>query len=95
MELFFIGVIGLVLGTFVRYILPLRENYGVTVTIATAGAVATLSSALLEVAGLTWDNPWIWVISLVLAVVIPGAIALLLGRRRESEYRHTLSTVAG
>lgn len=95
MELFFLAVIGAVLGTGVRYALPLRQNYGITVTIAAGAAAATLSAALLELAGMRWDHPLIWVIALALAVIVPAAIALTLARRREREYQQTLRTVAG
>ncbi|MGO2659656.1 hypothetical protein [Mycetocola reblochoni] len=95
MELFFVAVIGAVLGAAVRYVLPLRENYGVTVTVATGTAAATLSAAVLELAGLRWDNPLLWIIALVLSVAVPAGIALALSRRREREYAALLSTVAG
>jgi uncharacterized membrane protein YhaH (DUF805 family) len=82
MELLFVTLGGLILGTAARYTLPHRAEIGVAVAPAVGAGVAAAVWVALTWAGLAWDGGWIWVASLVLAGLASVATELTLGRRR-------------
>lgn len=82
MELLFATLGGAILGLAVRYIFPRRSTYGALLLPAIGAAVASAVWAGLTWAGWKFDGGWIWVVSLVLAALIPIAFALLVPRQR-------------
>ena len=82
MELLYVTVIGASLALILRYVLPKRETYGAALLPAIGAAVTSSIWVALVWAGWTFDGGWIWVASLVPAVVIPLVVALLIPGRR-------------
>jgi uncharacterized membrane protein len=93
-ELLFVTVIAAFIGLAVRYALPGRQSYGITLLPAVDAAVTSTIWVALVWAGLHFDGGWIWVLSLVGGGVVTLVAGLLLPRsRRHSDERllHTLS----
>jgi len=83
MELIFVVVGGAILGLAAQFVVPLRHLRGVAVGPAIGAAVASVVWVALTWLGWAWDGGWIWVVSLVLAALVPAAVLYLLSPRRE------------
>ncbi|MCU1557779.1 MAG: hypothetical protein JWN09_1774 [Microbacteriaceae bacterium] len=82
MELLFVTLGGAILGLVVRYTFPRRGSYGAALLPAIGAAAASAVWAALTWAGWKFDGGWIWVVSLVVAALVPMAVALIVPRRR-------------
>ncbi|MET1044878.1 MAG: hypothetical protein ABWX59_12265 [Microbacteriaceae bacterium] len=84
MELLFVAVIVAALGLGVRYLVPGRDTYGVLLLPAISTAVGMIVWVILLWSGLTFDGGWIWVWSILAAVLASVAVAVVLPRRRKA-----------
>lgn len=79
MELLFVVLGGTILGLAVRYLLPRRDTHGVALIPAVGAAASAITWVSFTWLGFTWNGGWIWVISLVAAVLASCAIAYIFG----------------
>lgn len=79
MELLFVVLGGLILGTIARYTFRRRESHGVILMPALGGTVAAVLWVALTWLGLPWDGGWIWVITLVGTAAVCAITAPALG----------------
>jgi hypothetical protein len=84
MELMFATLGGAILGLGLRYVFPHRETYGALLLPAVGASVAAVVWAALTWANWKFDGGWIWVVSLVAAVIVSAVVALLLPRTRKT-----------
>lgn len=88
MEIAFVIVLAAMLGFGVRYLVRGRTSHGLMLVPAIATAVSAATWAVLVWLGLTFDNGWIWVISLAAGVAAALIAALMLpGRRARADER--------
>lgn len=86
MELIFATIIGVGIGTVLRYLIPGRETYGILLLPAIGGIVTAVVWVGLVWLGWGFDGGWIWVVSLGAAGVVCILVAVLLPRlRRQSD----------
>ena len=95
MDLFIVTVIGAGLGLIVRYITPRRGTYGVLLLPAIAAAATAITWVALLWAGQTFDGGWIWVASLVAAVVASVVAAIRLPRHRSDADAKLFAELSG
>ena len=94
MELIYATVIGAGLGVLLRYILPGRTTYGVALLPAVAAVTTLVVWVGMLWLGFAFDNPWLWVASLVSPVVTSAIVALVVSRRRQASDAHALHLLA-
>lgn len=82
MEILFIALGGLLLGSAAHVALPRRRNYGVAVLPAVGLVVASIAWVALSALGWPADGGWIWLVSLVLPAVASVVVGLVFGRAR-------------
>ncbi|WIB66691.1 hypothetical protein DEI93_12040 [Curtobacterium sp. MCBD17_035] len=83
MELLFAVLGGILTGLFAQIVVPWHVTRGVFLAPAVGGAVAAVLWEALTWAGWSYGQPWIWVVTLVVAGVVALATAWSVGRRRE------------
>lgn len=76
MQILYAIAIAAVIGVIVRFSLPHRGSYGISLLPAVSGAVAAVAWALLTWIGWDWSVVGIWLISLGAALVAALLIAL-------------------
>jgi uncharacterized membrane protein YeaQ/YmgE (transglycosylase-associated protein family) len=81
-ELLFIMLFGIAIGTAARYLVPRRDTHGVALVPAIGGIVAGVVWLGLTWLGWAWDGAMIWVITLLASAVVSAVVALVLGRSR-------------
>ena len=84
MELLFVMLGGAILGIVARYVVPGRRSHGAMLVPALGASAAGIVWAALTWMGLAFDGGWIWVITFMLAAIVPLAFALITARRRAS-----------
>jgi hypothetical protein len=82
MELLVVVVIGIGLGLIVRYLLPNRDTHGVLLVPAISGAATSIVWVSLLWLGQRADGGWIWVASLLAAVLSALVAGLVVPSRR-------------
>ena len=65
MELFYVTVLGAVIGATLRYLLPGRGSYGFALLPAVGAASTAVIWEALTWMGLKYDGGWIWAIAIV------------------------------
>lgn len=97
MELVYVAVIGTGLGLLLRYVLPGRQAYGMLLLPAVGGISVLVVWVALTWAGLYAEWLWVlWVASLLAAVLVSTAVAMLLSRRRlEADARAAHALASG
>ncbi|GGE85317.1 hypothetical protein [Mycetocola zhadangensis] len=95
MELLFVMLFGLAIGTAARYLVPQRDTHGIAVVPAVGGIAAGVVWLGLTWLGWAWDGGWIWVITLVASAVISTIVALALGRARATSDTKRLIALGG
>lgn len=75
-------LIGAAIGFAAEYVLPGRETRGAALAPALGAAVGGVVWAALTWAGLGFDHPVIWVVSVLAPVVVVPAVLVLLTRMR-------------
>ena len=93
MELLYAEVVAVVLGLLVHAALPRREQTGVLLLPAVAGAAGAIVWVALTWAGVAQDSPWIWLASLAAAVLSAAGIGVPLRRARAAADRARLASV--
>lgn len=84
MELLFVTLIAFCIGLLARYVLPGRDTYGIVLVPSIAAITTAVVWVALTWAGLKFDGGWIWVGSLVAAVVVSLVLVLALPRARRN-----------
>jgi hypothetical protein len=82
MELMFIALAGIIIGTAARYLLPRRHSHGAALIPAAGGIAAMVLWVALTWAGLKWDGGVIWWVALIGTGVIVAVVDLVLGMLR-------------
>ncbi|MGO1507977.1 MAG: hypothetical protein ACTHZW_08935 [Microbacteriaceae bacterium] len=79
------------LGIAVHYLIPQRELRGVIVVPAVATAVSAMIYTIMQWTGVGQDNGWLWLVSIVGAVVIAAAAGVMItaARRRSDAAKRT------
>lgn len=82
-------VLGAGIGLLLRYVIPGRQTYGLLLNPALGACATAITWVLLFVNEWSLDEPWIWVLSLVAAVVVCTIVPLVLqaSRPRSDERR--------
>lgn len=75
-------VIAVALGIGMHYGTPDRHSRGVVLVPAIAASVAAIVWAAMTWMGFAEDNPWIWLASIVLPVVVAYPASLIIARTR-------------
>ena len=87
-------VIGAALGLLIRYVLPHRETYGALLTAGIACAVTGIVwGALLLLAQMTPEQPWIWIISLTAGLACSMVVPFTVGKSRPKRDRALLESL--
>jgi quaternary ammonium compound-resistance protein SugE len=94
MELFFICLIGAVIGLIARYVLPERQRHGTLLVPAIGTAAGAVVWVGLTWAGTPWNGGWIWTITLALTAIISCAAALLIGQGRKRSDEKLLAALS-
>lgn len=92
MELLAVVLGAFVIGLIARYSLPQRDLMGALLIPAVTTAIAAIVWEILLWARLSPGQPWIWIITLVLACATAFGGSLYLIRRRAQEDSETLSS---
>ncbi len=95
MELLFVVVIAAGLGLGVRMVVPGRSAYGANLIPAIAAATAAVVWVALLWLGWTFDGTWIWVLTIVAAVLTSTAVAVILPKRRAESDARMLAELSG
>jgi hypothetical protein len=95
MELLIVTVIGAGLGLGARYLVPGRDTYGLLIAPAVGASAAALVWTALTWAGWKFDGGWIWVVSLLAAIVVSVVAELLLVRWRRTHDAQLLHQLSG
>ncbi|MFU8946420.1 hypothetical protein ACLRGF_06755 [Mycetocola zhadangensis] len=95
MELLFVMLFGIGLGTAARYLIPHRDTHGVALVPAVGGIVAGIVWLGLTWLGWAWDGGLIWVITLLASTLVAAVVALLLGRSRTTSDAQRLVALGG
>ena len=95
MELLFIMLFGIALGTAARYLVPRRTTHGAALVPAVGGIVAGVVWLGLTWLGWAWDGGLIWIITLLVAAVVSAVVALVLGRSRATSDAKRLVALGG
>jgi hypothetical protein len=75
-------IIAAAIGAGVHFLLPSRSTRGVVLAPMTAAAVGGVVWAALTWAGLGIDNPWIWLASIVVPIVVTVPAVMLVSAAR-------------
>jgi uncharacterized membrane protein YeaQ/YmgE (transglycosylase-associated protein family) len=94
MELFFICLIGAVIGLIARYVLPERQRHGTILIPAIGTAAAAVVWVALTWVGMRWNDGWIWTITVALTVIIAFAATLLIGEGRKRSDEKLLTALS-
>lgn len=78
MEILLGIIFGATIGGVLHFLQPGRESRGTALAPVVGAVVGALTWLVLTWAGVGTDNPWIWVLSIVLpALVVPVLLAVL------------------
>lgn len=78
MEILLGIIFGATIGGVLHFLQPGRESRGTALAPVVGAVVGGLTWLVLTWAGVGTDNPWIWVLSIVLpAIVVPVLLAVL------------------
>lgn len=82
-------VLGAGIGLLLRYVVPGRETYGLLLNPALGACATAVAWVVMFVNGFSLDEPWIWTLSLLAAVVVCTIVPLVLraSRPRSDERR--------
>ncbi|MBI5160499.1 MAG: hypothetical protein HY996_03650 [Micrococcales bacterium] len=94
-EFIWVTVLGLGIGTVLRYTLPGRGAYGIVLLPAVGGIVAAGVWATVTWAGWTPDSPWPWVLALGAAAIASTGAAVFASRRRAKGDARLLHQLSG
>jgi hypothetical protein len=94
-ELLFIMLFGVAIGTAVRYLVPRRDTHGVALVPAIGGIVAGIVWLGLTWLGWAWDGGMIWIITLLASAVVAAVVAFALGRSRATSDAQRLVALGG
>jgi hypothetical protein len=94
-ELLFIMLFGVAIGTAARYIVPGRDTHGVALVPAIGGVVAGVVWLALTWLGWAWDGGVIWVITLLVSAAVSFVAAFLLVRARTESDAKRLVALGG
>lgn len=95
MELLFIMLFGIAIGTGAHYVVPWRDTHGVALIPAIGGITAGVVWLGLTWLGWAWDGGWIWVATLVAAAIVAVGAAFLIGRARTASDEKRLVALGG
>ena len=85
MELLFIALFGAIIGLVAHFALPAREATGEVLIPAISTAAAAIIWVVLTWIGFAYDEPWIWLITLVSTALTAVAANLLFARVRRAK----------
>jgi uncharacterized membrane protein YeaQ/YmgE (transglycosylase-associated protein family) len=77
-------IAGALAGMVLHFVLPHRATRGVVLAPAIGAATAGVLYTVLQWAGLAEDNPWLWVISILVPALVTYAAVTVLARSRVS-----------
>lgn len=83
MELFFVFLLGAIIGLAARYFLPKRHTHGSVLIPAVGAAIACALWVALTWLGLKWDAGVIWWVTLVGTAVLVTIVDLAIGSVRD------------
>lgn len=95
MELLFIMLFGIAIGTGARYAVPGRDTHGVALVPAIGGISAAIVWLGLTWLGWAWDGGWIWAVTLVASVIVSVASAFVIVRVRTASDAQRLVALGG
>jgi uncharacterized membrane protein YeaQ/YmgE (transglycosylase-associated protein family) len=84
-------IAGAVAGMILHFALPRRSTRGVVLAPAIGAASAGVLYTALQWAGLAEDNPWLWVVSILVPVAITYVTVSVLSRSRVAHDAHERS----